>query len=661
MLHPKYRPDIDGLRAVAVGLVVIFHAFPELLKGGFVGVDVFFIISGYLISTILYSNLKNNTFSFFDFYSRRIIRIFPSLITVLVFCFVMGYVSLFPDEMSTLGKHMYSGAAFISNIVLWSESGYFDTAAHTKPLLHLWSLGVEEQFYILWPLVLFICWRGRIHLGIVTGIVLLISFLANVGHFHSDPSATYYSPLTRFWEILLGSFLAWGGMSSTWLNSNLFQKGKFLNVLSLIGFSFIIFGAFYISKEDYYPGWVALLPTLGGVAIIAAGPSAIINKKILSNRVFVFIGLISFPLYLWHWPLLSFARILVGDTPAWTIRVFMVLLAIFFAWLTYKFIETPIRFGRFTKIKVPALTATMIAVASVAAATQYYGGFSDRDVVKANASLDSGFDGGDIGFTINGCGISNESDVSLVALCVHDKRGGVKYALLGDSKAAALYHGLIRTSTDEGRWLFIGGNGKNGAPVPVISNKNIYQSFQQVTKTAVDAISKNKDVEVVVYVTAARALFQLANDYSIDDMESSPNYESAFEGLSKSISVFKQAGKKVVLVVDNPTLAHQEDCINRKTSIEVINNVFSKNNLKCSITLDEHMQLARKYFLLLDAIKEKYPNDVFVFNSLPYLCNDSGVCSHRKNGRFMYSYTDHISDYAASEVGRALNKYLLTL
>lgn len=661
MLHPKYRPDIDGLRAVAVGLVVIFHAFPELVKGGFVGVDVFFIISGYLISTILYSNLKNNTFSFFDFYSRRVKRIFPALVTVLVFCFAMGWISLFPDEMSTLGKHIYSGAAFISNFVLWSESGYFDTAAHTKPLLHLWSLGVEEQFYILWPLVLFICWRKRVNLGVVTGVVLLISFLANVGHVHSDPSAAYYSPLTRFWEMLLGSLLAWASVSSAWLNSKILQRGKFLNTLSLIGFFFIIFSAFFVNKTDYYPSWIALLPTLGSMAIIAAGPSAIINKKILSNRALIFIGLISFPLYLWHWPLFSFARILAGDTPVWTIRVLMIVLATLFAWLTYKFIEKPIRFGRFPKIKLPALTTAMIVVALVGAATQYYGGFSDREFVKANASLDSGFDGGDIGYTTNGCAISNESDVNLVPLCVHDKRGGVKYALLGDSKAGALYHGLIRTSTDEGRWLFIGGNGSNGAPVPVISNDESYQSFQRATKIAVDAISKNRDIEVVVYVTAARALFQLANDYSIDDMDSSPNYDKAFDGLSNSISIFKKVGKKIVLVVDNPTLAHPEDCINRRTGINSLDNIFVQNNQKCSITLNEHAQLAKKYFSLLKAIKEKYPEDVFIFDTLPYLCNDNGVCSHRKNGRFMYSYSDHISDYAASEVGRGLNKYLLTL
>ena len=161
LLHPKYRRDIDGLRAVAVLAVVAFHAFPNWVKGGFIGVDVFFVISGYLISTIIFESLDKGTFSFSEFYARRIKRIFPALIIVLVACFTFGWFALFPHEYKQLGEHIAAGAGFLSNIVLWKDAGYFDNAADTKPLLHLWSLGIEEQFYIVWPFLLWISWKRK--------------------------------------------------------------------------------------------------------------------------------------------------------------------------------------------------------------------------------------------------------------------------------------------------------------------------------------------------------------------------------------------------------------------------------------------------------------------------------------------------------------------
>lgn len=157
--HPAYRPDIDGLRAIAVSLVVMFHAFPSLAQGGFVGVDIFFVISGFLISSIIFKGLEQGSFSYTDFYVRRIKRIFPALILVLTTCLVIGWFTLLQYEYQSLGKHVAGGAGFVSNIILWRESGYFDTNAGFKPLLHLWSLGIEEQFYIAWPLLLVLLWK----------------------------------------------------------------------------------------------------------------------------------------------------------------------------------------------------------------------------------------------------------------------------------------------------------------------------------------------------------------------------------------------------------------------------------------------------------------------------------------------------------------------
>lgn len=166
--HPNYRPDIDGLRAIAVLAVVAFHAFPSWVRGGFIGVDVFFVVSGYLISTIIFENLDRGTFCFSEFYARRIKRIFPALILVLISCFAFGWFFLLSDELNQLGKHVAAGAGFVSNLVLWNESGYFDNSAETKPLLHLWSLGIEEQFYIVWPLLLWFAWKCKFNLLTIT-------------------------------------------------------------------------------------------------------------------------------------------------------------------------------------------------------------------------------------------------------------------------------------------------------------------------------------------------------------------------------------------------------------------------------------------------------------------------------------------------------------
>ena len=208
-VHPKYRPDIDGLRAIAVLLVVAFHAYPNSVKGGFIGVDIFFVISGYLISTIIFANLQNNTFSFKDFYIRRIRRIFPPLILVLFSSLVFGWFGLIPDEYAELGRHIFGGATFTSNIILWNEAGYFDNSIELKPLLHLWSLGVEEQFYILWPFLIWSAWRLDFDVLKTIFAVGVASFCLNIYMAKENAVIDFYSPLTRFWELLSGAALSW--------------------------------------------------------------------------------------------------------------------------------------------------------------------------------------------------------------------------------------------------------------------------------------------------------------------------------------------------------------------------------------------------------------------------------------------------------------------
>ena len=412
--HPKYRPDIDGLRAVAVLAVVAFHAFPSWVRGGFIGVDIFFVISGYLISTIIFENLDRGTFSFTDFYARRIKRIFPALIIVLIACFIFGWFELLAEEYKQLGKHIAAGAGFISNFMLLNEAGYFDNSADTKPLLHLWSLGIEEQFYIVWPLFLWFAWKRKFNILVITIIVAIASFVLNIKGIKQDMVATFYSPQTRLWELISGSLLAWFTLYKKDTLANIKLKLDLLlsrivhsekkepddkvlsNVLSFVGLLLLVYGFWRINKELSFPGNWALVPVLGAVLIITAGSEAWINRTVLSNKVAVWFGLISFPLYLWHWPLLSFARIVENQVPSRNIRIAAVVLSIALAWLTYKLVERPIRFGRYEKIKSLVLVFLLFIVGFIGYNTYQRDGLSFRLKGVTNEHLlikRKGFDG----------------------------------------------------------------------------------------------------------------------------------------------------------------------------------------------------------------------------------------------------------------------------
>jgi peptidoglycan/LPS O-acetylase OafA/YrhL len=650
LTHPKYRPDIDGLRAIAVLSVVGFHAFPGLIKGGFVGVDIFFVISGFLISNIIFGSVERDAFSFVRFYSRRIRRIFPALLVVLAACYAFGWVSLLADEFGQLGKHIFGGATFVSNLVLWRESGYFDNDSATKPLLHLWSLGIEEQFYIVWPLLVWLAWRWRVGFLSMTASLAALSFSINVIYlFRSDHVADFYSPQTRFWELFAGSILAYVAMSRQPVLGFEGLGVRDAHYQSLIGALLLGAGLFVTTQESYFPGLWALLPVFGTVMIIGAGKNAFVNKVILSNGLFIWFGIISFPLYLWHWPLLSFARILENGLPNLLVRIVAMAVAIGLAWLTYKLVERPLRFGRFGVAKVLGLVMAVAMVGAVGYITKRRDGFHSRAVVKIN--IDSGWSGGDLGFSQDGCGVDGEAKM-LLANCLSDSREEPRYALLGDSKAAALYGGLARTSQVGGRWLFIGGNGPNGAPVPLISNAAPYDKYQRLTLPAIQAVRDNKYIEQVALVTAMRNLGY--------PQSPSPFFQVTLEGLTNAVRALVASGKYVVLVIDNPTLLDPKDCTLRKTSLSGLN-AFLKTDLPagCSIAMADQLALSAEYRDILNMVMLRFPGRVRIFDTIPILCEDS-QCRPFKDGRMLYSYSDHVSDYAAGMIGEQLNAFMAT-
>jgi len=340
MRHLPYRPDIDGMRTIAVFLVVLFHAWPNWLRGGFIGVDIFFVISGFLISSIILHDIDKGTYSITAFYSRRIRRIFPALILVISCTFAFGWFVMLRTEFTSLSKHSASGAAFIANLTYWEEAGYFDSDSTTKPLLHLWSLGVEEQFYILWPLFIWGLARWRKSLAKFIAISLVVSFIYSVYATSNTPSAAYFSPLSRFWELAAGGLCA---CTYSLDRVRAVRQGKLGEIMSIIGLALLAIAAWKVTNQTPFPGWWAAAPVIGTCMLLQAGGGTWISRKLLARPMMVRLGLVSYPFYLWHWPLLSFSYIVGGERPTAMVKVGMVVAALALAVLTYIAIERPVQ------------------------------------------------------------------------------------------------------------------------------------------------------------------------------------------------------------------------------------------------------------------------------------------------------------------------------
>lgn len=375
-----YRKDIDGLRAIAVLSVVAFHAFPQALSGGFIGVDIFFVISGYLISGILIDHLVTRKIDLKDFYARRIKRIFPALLLILISSYIAGFILLTPPEFKQLNQLILGGSTFSSNFILLKQSGYFDNAIETKPLMHLWSLAIEEQFYILWPIALIYAYKFKKNQGLLTIILLILgsSLYFNLSGIGGNPTQTFYHPKSRFWELLIGALIAY---------VTIFQRNFFLgqtnqlhkNLISITGLALIAYGIFFIQPSSRFPGYLAIIPTLGTALVILSGPQSIISVKVLSNRLLVYVGLISYPLYLWHWPLFSFARIFNNGNPPIEITCVLIGASFLLAALTYQLIEKPIRYGvQHSKIKTPTLCLLILSIGLLSLLSKNLGGLPQR-------------------------------------------------------------------------------------------------------------------------------------------------------------------------------------------------------------------------------------------------------------------------------------------
>jgi len=335
-----YRREIDGLRALAVLPVILFHAGFETFSGGFVGVDVFFVISGYLITTIILAELEQGKFSIVNFYERRARRILPALFVIMLVSFILGYFLLMPDEFKNIGQSFVATSLFSNNVLLGLTSGYWDLASEFKPLLHTWSLGVEEQYYVIVPILLLVFWKiSRRSIVYLLWSIFLTSLLFAVWFVNISPKWSFYLLPTRAWEICIGALAAIYSVKY----SQFIEKYKYSGALSLFGLILIIFSILVFDSTVLSPGLLLLIPTVGAVLLIIFCRQNSIAFSVLGNRVTVFLGLLSYSLYLWHQPIFAFLRAYSDQHPSSFSFLALIPLVFLLSYITWKFVETPFR------------------------------------------------------------------------------------------------------------------------------------------------------------------------------------------------------------------------------------------------------------------------------------------------------------------------------
>ena len=631
-----YRPDVDGLRALAVLAVLAFHAFPQLAPGGFVGVDIFFVISGFLISGIIFDGLASGRFTFSDFYWRRVRRIFPALALVLAASLAIGWFVLLPDEYSELGQHVAAGAAFVANVALWREGGYFDTAAELKPLLHLWSLGVEEQYYLVWPVLLFaLRKRPSVMLWAIVAIAVL-SFALNLWLTAEKPRAAFFLPMGRFWELLAGSLLAYFACYRR-------LGAQAPNLKANAGLAMMAASLFLLDGQRAFPGLWALLPVLGTVLVVWAGPQAWINRMLLSRPGLVWIGLISYPLYLWHWPLLAYARIAGAGEPSAAARLALCALSLLLAWLTYELIEKKIRFPRAAsvrRISVPALAASMAAIGVV-------GVLSLLNVVAPHsASLPLAREISEA---------YNDWDYTGDRIVLGDTGKAVLF--FGDSHMQHYWprvHKIMQERTAPVHTVIFKTAG-GCAPVPGIERKG--RGCSRFVEEALD-IARSGNVQTVVIAASWVGFINRGDYYKLGDAAQrplrllSPDAGWVMERFEATLRELTAAGKEVVLVLSSP----RGDAFDPKGIVQRDGMMLHVRGPLGAVPRKEIAALASPIDERLKRVAAAV--GATLVDPADSLCTASLCPAADENGRPLYKDASHLRASVARERFRAFDRYV---
>ena len=453
----SHRSDIDGLRAVAVLSVLSYHYWGGLFSGGFIGVDVFFVISGYLLSAIIISEVQEGNFSFSRFYERRIRRIFPALFAMLAFSSVFVWFFLLPPDADSFGRSMLAASLSASNIYFWKTSNYFDAPAAVRPLLHTWSLAVEEQFYIFLPI--FIVFVRRYHAKYLRATVITIaiaSLIWSIVDVRLDPGAAFFLPFTRAWELLFGTVLALRIIPVP-------RSQRLRECLAAFGLLGILRSVFVLTVNTPFPGENSILPCAAAGAIILAGEEGdTLTGWLLSRKPVVFIGLISYSLYLWHWPLLVFSRIAVFksfDVPANGTHLILAVLSIAIATVSWRFVESPFRGGSHRPNKRMVLNfgaaciLICVAAAWILSSTRGFKGRFSPSAEVAAQYLNYGESHPEELKTMFGTGSCYLDRREAVTdfkeqECLSTSHGKRPVLIFGDSHAANLRYGLVSSMPD---------------------------------------------------------------------------------------------------------------------------------------------------------------------------------------------------------------------
>lgn len=551
-----YRREIDGLRAVAVLPVILFHAGFSVFSGGFVGVDVFFVISGYLITTIISDELDDEKFSLVNFYERRARRILPALVFVMCACFVLSWLWLLPNHMREFSRSMIAVSAFVANIFFWRESGYFDTVAELKPLLHTWSLAVEEQYYMIFPVFLMLAWKfGRRRVVAMLALAFVASMMAAEWGSVAKPGATFYLLPTRGWELLIGSFAAFYlSEQRSCPNASVLREAY-----GWIGLCSIAYSVFAFDNKTPFPSLYALVPTVGASLIILFATQHTYIGKALGSRPLVGVGVVSYSAYLWHQPLFAFARQSHLEAPSKNLLASLAALSLLLAFISHKYVETPFRKkGLFTRKHVFGYSlAALSALIFAGLLGELLNGFPIRytDEERNLISLgDISYKQTMVTYGLGHCFIDYEQshDVLLKEKCVSESASFKRVIVFGDSEAAHWMAGVRKEFVTLGysveQWT-----GTSCRAIHYAKNNRRCEEFYDAFVKYVVPGLKNTDVIII-----ASRWVGVLNDVG----------ESVFtESVDDLFMILKHSGVNVVVVGNTPEFSQPPHHIMVKSSI----------------------------------------------------------------------------------------------
>jgi peptidoglycan/LPS O-acetylase OafA/YrhL len=648
----KYRREIDGLRAVAVLPVILFHAGFSVFSGGYVGVDVFFVISGYLITSILISELEQGTFSIARFYERRARRILPALFFVMLVCMPFAYMWMMPSQLDEFAQSIFAVVFFLSNWLFWEETGYFGTAAELKPLLHTWSLAVEEQYYLLFPVFMLALWRfGRSWVFVCVSGIALFSLILSEWGWRNEPDINFFFTFSRFWELLAGSICAF---------LTVVKKLKSSNMLSSFGLVAIVFAIFSYDSSTPFPSVYALVPVIGTSLIILFGRQGTWVAKLLSVRGLVGIGLISYSAYLWHQPLFAFARIRSLAEPNHVVMGGLAVTALLLAWGTWRWIERPFRRPDnsllATRGQVFAASGFVGAIfAASGFAGHYTGGLATRVEIGDAANSDL-----TVRKFVNSC-FDLEHQAVVDELAWFCEEGKVEdfsatVAVVGDSHALSYFGPLSEWgSNNRVRFLF---NGISGCP-PLV-NTFILRSgrlrddcaarnqkiFTEQALKGVDVVVLNARWTYYGYGDSSGSVRHIGTSYDVEKNRD-VSYRVFLSQLLATLQILKELRLPVVFVHQQPVQLVEPLAVFGRAALfeEDLDLVSSAVSVKIDQHIEDYTTLQEDIGKIIHRLDSGMATEIDV---APLLC--SPICQVAEGGRAIYLDKDHLSNFGAGIV-----------